>query len=66
MEIKRIVIYSKDIEKITGRSGRYARKVMAILRKDLRKERHQFVSLGEFCSYTGIPEEEVVRYLNLS
>jgi hypothetical protein len=65
MELKRIVIYSKDIEKITGRSGRYARKVMAILRKDLGKQRHQFVSLGEFCAYTGLPEEEVMQYLNL-
>ncbi|MBT1710762.1 hypothetical protein KK062_21150 [Fulvivirgaceae bacterium PWU5] len=66
MEVKRIVIYSKDIEKITGRSGRYARKVMATLRRDLGKQKHQFVSLGEFCSYTGIPEAEVMQYLNLS
>jgi len=64
MERKRIVIYSKDIEAITGRSGRYARKVMAILRKDLGKQRHQLVSVGEFCAYTGLPEEEVVKYLS--
>jgi hypothetical protein len=64
MELKRIVIYSKDIEKITGRSGRYARKIMAILRRDLGKQRHQFVSVGEFCLYTGLPEEEVFQYIN--
>jgi hypothetical protein len=65
MELKRIIIYSKDIERITGRSGRYARKIMANLRRDLGKERHQLVSLGEFCAYMGLPEEEVCRQLDL-
>jgi hypothetical protein len=65
MDIKRIVIYSKDIERITGKSGRYARKIMAILRKDLGKQKHQFVSIGEFCTYSGIPEEEVLKHLSM-
>lgn len=65
MELKRIIIYSKDIEKITGRSGRYARKIMANLRRNLGKERHQLVSLGEFCAYMVMPEEEIVRQLGL-
>ena len=63
MSFKRIVIYAKDIELITGRSDRYARKVMFELRKRLGKEKHQYVSLGEFCQYTGIPEEEVLKFL---
>ena len=60
-----MVIYAKDIEKITGRSARYARKVMAKLRRDLGKQRHQFVSVGEFSAYSGLPEDEIIRYLNL-
>ncbi|MBT1688111.1 hypothetical protein [Dawidia soli] len=64
MELKRVVIYSKDIEVITGRSGRYARKVMTRIRRALGKQRHQLVSLGEFCAYTGLPEDEVARYLD--
>jgi hypothetical protein len=63
MELKRVVIYSKDIELITGRSGRYARKIMAKMRKELGKEKHQLISLGEFCAYTGLPEHEVLAYL---
>ncbi len=54
MDNKRVVIYSKDIEKITGKSGRSARKIMSAIRKKLGKEKHQFVSLSEFCVYTGI------------
>jgi hypothetical protein len=65
MELKRVIIYSKDIEVITGRSGRYARKIMARIRRHLGKQRHQLVSLGEFCAYMGLPEEEIVRQLDL-
>jgi hypothetical protein len=65
MELKRVIIYSKDIEVITGRSGRYARKIMTRIRRHLGKQRHQLVSLGEFCAYMGLPEEEIVRQLDL-
>lgn len=65
MELKRVIIYSKDIEVITGRSGRYARKIMGRIRRHLGKQRHQLVSLGEFCAYMGLPEEEIVRQLDL-
>jgi hypothetical protein len=62
-EIKRMVIYAKDIEYITGRTDRSARKVMATIRKRLGKEKHQYVSVGEFCGYMGLPEEEVIKHL---
>jgi hypothetical protein len=63
MELKRIVIYSKDIERITGRSGRAARKMIARIRKQLGKDKHQLISIGEFCAYTGLPEPEVLEHL---
>jgi hypothetical protein len=64
MELKRAVIYSKDIELITGKSGRYARKIMSRMRKKLGKEKHQLISLGEFCAYMGLPEAEIHDYLS--
>src|SRR5687768_995750 len=39
---------------ISGRSGRYARKIMTRMRRHLGKQRHQLVSLGEFCAYMGL------------
>ena len=65
IELKRVVIYAKDIEVITGRSARYARKIMTRIRRDLGKQRHQLISLSEFCAHTGLPIEEVSRHLNL-
>jgi len=64
MEVDRIVIYAKDIELITGKSGRYARNVMAVIRKRLGKEKHQLVSVREFCAYIGLPEGEVLRKMS--
>jgi hypothetical protein len=63
MEIKRIIIYPKDVECITGQSGRSARKMMATIREKLGKEKHQLVSIREFCDYTGVPECEVLKHL---
>ena len=59
-----MVIYAKDIEKVTGRSDRYARKVMAAIRKKLGKEKYQLISLTEFCNYIGLPKEEILKYLS--
>lgn len=65
MPLKRITIYHKDIEILTGRTDRYARKVMRALRKKYNKEKHQLVSIGELCTYLGIPEAEAIEQLGL-
>jgi hypothetical protein len=54
-----MVIYTKDIHRITKRSERYAYKVQAAIRKSLGKEKHQLITITEFCNYLGLPEEEV-------
>ncbi len=53
---QRICIYPKDVQRITGRSERYARKLLREIRLHLHKQDHQFVTIAEFCSYTGIAE----------
>jgi hypothetical protein len=35
------------------------------MRRHLGKQRHQLVSLSEFCAYMGLPEEEIARHLDL-
>ena len=57
---KRAVIHPKDVENITGRSGRTAQHLLQKIRKALGKEKFQFVTVNEFCLFTGI-EEELVR-----
>lgn len=64
MNLKRVAIYAQDIQSITGRSERYARNVLTRIRRKLKKEPHQLVSVGEFCEYMGWSEEEVLRLLD--
>lgn len=56
---KRICIYPKDIVRITGKSERYARKLLDKIKMDLSKTENQFVSVDEFCQFTGLKIEQV-------
>jgi len=64
MDSKRMVIYTKDIQRITGKSERTARQIMSYIRTTLGKRRHQLVSVGEFCSFVGLSEDEVAKYID--
>ena len=59
----RITIYPKDIQRITGRSERYGRLLIRKIKLHLNKEHHQFVTIEEFCAYTGLKLENVTHYL---
>ena len=61
----RIVIYAKDIMNITGRQERTARKMLSQIRKKYNKEKGAFVTVDEFCRYTGFNEERISRFLYL-
>lgn len=63
MKLKRLVIYTKDIQCITGRSERYARKVLKKIREKFNKERHQVITRSEFCTYMNLREDEIDNYL---
>ena len=62
--MKRIVIYPSDIRMITNKSESYARKEIQNLKKALNKEKHQKVTIKEYCCYYGIPEKEVLAVLS--
>ena len=61
----RIVIYAKDVINITGRKERTARKLLAQIRKKYQKKQEEFITVYEFCEYTGIKEERVLPFLSL-
>lgn len=63
MNSKRVCIYPKDIQRITGRSERYGRKLLQDIRNYLGKESHQFITIYEFVEYSGIQEEIVMKYI---
>lgn len=57
---KRVCIYPKDVQKITGKSYRYSRELLAKIKKELNRNQNQFVSIEEFCEYTGLSLETVM------
>jgi archaellum biogenesis ATPase FlaH len=60
----RIVIYAKDIMNITGRKERAARKLLARIRKKYKKKKGEFISIDEFCEFTGLKKESVREFLS--
>ena len=58
-ENKRICIYPKDIQLITGKSYRQSARMLQKIRKDLNKHENEFVSIEEFCLYTSLKIEQV-------
>jgi len=63
MKQARVVIYPKDIQLITGKSERYGRMLLRKIRIANQKPEHQFITISEFASFTGIPESAIEPYL---
>lgn len=60
----RIVIYPSDIRLLTDKSESYARKEIQNLKRVLNKEKHQKVTIKEYCQYYGFNIDEVVAVLS--
>jgi hypothetical protein len=62
-ELKRVCIYPKDIQRITGKSYRQSLRMLQKIRKDLNKLQNELVSIEEFCQYTSLKYEQVERLI---
>ena len=60
---KRIVVYPKDVQRITGRTEKYGRKLLRQIKEQLGKEEHHYVTIDEFSSYTGIDVQIISEYI---
>ncbi len=60
---QRVVIYPKDISRITGKSERYGGVLLQKIRQHLSKDEHQFVTLEEFAQYSGLPLELIKSFI---
>jgi hypothetical protein len=63
LESKRLCIYPKDIQRITGKSYRQSIRLLQKIRKDLNKQENELVSITEFCSYTSLIHEHVLSLI---
>lgn len=59
IQIKRICIYPKDIERITGKSYRQSARMLQAVKKSLNKLENELVTIEEFCQYAGLKIEQV-------
>ncbi len=57
--MNRVCIYPKDIQLITGKSYRQSIRLMQKIKKELNKLENEFLTIDEFCIYTGIRYEQV-------
>ena len=61
--MKRLCIYTKDIQMITGKSDRYCRTIMTSIRKINNKQKHQPISVFELANYLGLNPDEVMKMI---
>ena len=61
--MERLCIYPKDIQIVTGKSERYGRRLIRKIKEKFSKERHQLVTLDEFCVYMGFEVSKVKQLL---
>ena len=62
-ENKRLCIYPKDIQRITGKSYRQSIRLLQKIRTELNKLDNEFVSIEEFCVYTSLKYEQVEPFI---
>lgn len=60
---KRMYIYPKDVERITGRKPAYCRNLITMIRLYYGKRKHQGVTVAEYCEYMNVSKEEIEAYL---
>ncbi|MBA5628922.1 hypothetical protein [Moheibacter lacus] len=58
LPMKRICIYPKDIQLITGKSYRQSARLAQKIKKELNKPEKEFLTIDDFCLYTGINYEQ--------
>ena len=52
--MNRICVYPKDVQIVTGKSERYGRSLIKAIKERLDKEKHQLVTIDEFCDFMGL------------
>lgn len=63
MERNRLVIFAKDIQRITGRGAAYAQRELRKIKKKLGRAKHQFVTWREYADYKGLNPDDLQKYM---
>ena len=61
--MSRLIISAKDVQVILGVSSGHASRIIRVIKRKNNKEKHQKITITEFCRYIGFEVEEVVQVL---
>ena len=61
--MSRLIISAKDVQVIVGVSSGHASRIIRVIKRKNNKEKHQKITITEFCRYMGFEVEEVVQVL---
>jgi hypothetical protein len=61
--LPRIIVYPQDVQNITRRGKRSSQQLLKNIRTAFGKEKFQYVTVDEFCAFTGLDPEQVQDYL---
>ncbi|WP_199080696.1 hypothetical protein [Pedobacter nutrimenti] len=59
----RLFVYTKDVQVLTGRGEKIARRLLGEIRKKYCKSRCQLVTIVEFCEYMDLKLDLVLEQL---
>jgi len=59
----KVIIYPKDVAIITGKSYRASWQLLKKIHAYYNKDKHQVVTVQEFCEYMGIGEDALTNLL---
>lgn len=62
--MSRLFIYTKDVQRITGKGRTAAQKLISIIKNKFSKTRSEQINVVEFCSHTGLPTRLVLEQLS--
>lgn len=63
MKGTRVIIYTKDVQRITGKSAQYCRKLLKKIKEQKAKAEHQYVNINDFSEYSGISVELIQQHI---
>jgi hypothetical protein len=63
--MNRICIYPQDIQQITGKSERQSRNILNDIKVFYKKQKHQVITIEEFCNYMGLEPNKIVVHLKI-
>ena len=61
--MSRLIITAKDVQVILGVSSGHASRIIRVIKRINNKEKHQKITITEFCRYMGLEVKEVVLEL---